>query len=85
MYLDHQMWLNNITISVRTHSCKGYVRSFCSKIRGIKAESSQHDKFDIKRLFDAVSSGDVTRLEGLEDYLRKTNKKLTSSECKNYM
>ncbi|KAK2816288.1 hypothetical protein Q7C36_022559 [Tachysurus vachellii] len=57
-----------------------YDPKFLDKIQGIKAESSQHDRFDIKRLFDAVSSGDVTRLESLEDYLRKTNKKLTSSE-----
>lgn len=32
-----------------------------------------------------MSSGDVTRLEGLEEYLRKTNKKLTNCECKDYV
>uniref|UniRef100_A0A8B9H865 Transient receptor potential cation channel, subfamily V, member 1 n=1 Tax=Astyanax mexicanus TaxID=7994 RepID=A0A8B9H865_ASTMX len=36
----------------------------------------------IKRLFDAVASGDVSKLEGLKEYLSKTNKKLTDTECK---
>lgn len=30
-----------------------------------------------------MSSGDAARLEGLEEYLHKTNKKLTNCECKN--
>ncbi|MCI4394340.1 hypothetical protein PGIGA_G00167670 [Pangasianodon gigas] len=51
-----------------------------SKIQGIKPEPDQHKKFDFKRLFDAVSSGDVTRLEGLEEYLSDKNKKLTSPD-----
>ncbi|XP_060768846.1 transient receptor potential cation channel subfamily V member 1-like [Neoarius graeffei] len=52
---------------------------FSDNIQGIKAKPD-HEKFDINRLFDAVASGDVTRLEGLEEYLCKTNKKLTNSE-----
>ncbi|KAK3527226.1 hypothetical protein QTP86_014652 [Hemibagrus guttatus] len=54
--------------------------NFSDDIQGIKTEPNKRDMFDIKRLFDAVSSGDVTRLEGLEEYLQKTNKKLTNSE-----
>ncbi|MCJ8748549.1 hypothetical protein PDJAM_G00166080 [Pangasius djambal] len=49
-----------------------------SKIQGIKPKPDQHKKFDFKRLFDAVSCGDITRLEGLEEYLSDKNKKLTS-------
>uniref|UniRef100_A0A8B9H5A4 Transient receptor potential cation channel, subfamily V, member 1 n=1 Tax=Astyanax mexicanus TaxID=7994 RepID=A0A8B9H5A4_ASTMX len=50
--------------------------------RGIKEDPSQREKerFDIKRLFDAVASGDVSKLEGLKEYLSKTNKKLTDTE-----
>ncbi|MCI4394341.1 hypothetical protein PGIGA_G00167680 [Pangasianodon gigas] len=54
--------------------------NFSDEIQGIKAEPDQHERFDFKRLFDAVSSGDVNRIEGLEEYLRKTNKKLTNCE-----
>ncbi|XP_053474426.1 transient receptor potential cation channel subfamily V member 1 [Ictalurus furcatus] len=54
--------------------------NFSGDIQGIKAEPDQHERFDIKRLFDAVSSGDVTRLESLEEYLLKTHKKLTNNE-----
>uniref|UniRef100_A0A3B1IVP1 Transient receptor potential cation channel, subfamily V, member 1 n=1 Tax=Astyanax mexicanus TaxID=7994 RepID=A0A3B1IVP1_ASTMX len=48
----------------------------------IKEDPSQREKerFDIKRLFDAVASGDVSKLEGLKEYLSKTNKKLTDTE-----
>uniref|UniRef100_A0A8B9HAE3 Transient receptor potential cation channel, subfamily V, member 1 n=1 Tax=Astyanax mexicanus TaxID=7994 RepID=A0A8B9HAE3_ASTMX len=42
----------------------------------------EKERFDIKRLFDAVASGDVSKLEGLKEYLSKTNKKLTDTECK---
>ncbi|XP_017570351.1 transient receptor potential cation channel subfamily V member 1 isoform X1 [Pygocentrus nattereri] len=55
--------------------------NFDKKIRGIENDPSQKekDRFDIKRLFEAVSSGDVSKLEGLHEYLRKTNKKLTDT------
>ncbi|KAL6463854.1 hypothetical protein MHYP_G00282450 [Metynnis hypsauchen] len=55
--------------------------NFDKKIRGIEEDPSQKEKerFDIKRLFEAVSSGDVSKLEGLHEYLRKTNKKLTDT------
>ncbi|KAM9440506.1 transient receptor potential cation channel subfamily V member 1-like [Clarias gariepinus] len=53
---------------------------FSSEIQGIEDEPDHHKKFDIKRLFNAVASGDVTRMEGLEEYLCKTNKKLTNCE-----
>uniref|UniRef100_A0AAY5ELH0 Ion transport domain-containing protein n=1 Tax=Electrophorus electricus TaxID=8005 RepID=A0AAY5ELH0_ELEEL len=33
-----------------------------------------------KRLFEAVSSGNVANLDGLHDYLKHTNKKLTNTE-----
>ncbi|XP_017315455.1 transient receptor potential cation channel subfamily V member 1 isoform X2 [Ictalurus punctatus] len=54
--------------------------NFSDEIQGIKAEPDQHERFDIKRLFDAVSKGDVNRLVSLEEYLIKTNKKLTNNE-----
>ena len=38
-------------------------------------------EFDIKRLFEAVASGDVPKLAGLEAYLRRMAKRL--SVCKN--
>ncbi|XP_072517265.1 transient receptor potential cation channel subfamily V member 1 [Salminus brasiliensis] len=55
--------------------------NFDKKIRGIKEDPSQREKekFDIKRLFDAVSSGDVSKLEGLQEYLHKQKKKLTDT------
>ncbi|XP_036436440.1 transient receptor potential cation channel subfamily V member 1 [Colossoma macropomum] len=55
--------------------------NFDKKIRGIKEDPSQKEKerFDIKRLFEAVSSGDVSKLEGLHEYLCKTSKKLTDT------
>ncbi|KAF7688618.1 transient receptor potential cation channel subfamily V member 1-like [Silurus meridionalis] len=53
---------------------------FSNEVQGIKTEPDQQERFDIKRLFDAVSSGDINRLQGLEEYLCKTNKKLTNSE-----
>lgn len=80
--MDNQMLVNN-TSKLSEHE-GFFFCSFCSNIQGIKAKQD-HEKFDINRLFDAVASGDVTRLEGLEEYLCKTNKKLTNSECKNYV
>ncbi|KAF4072988.1 hypothetical protein AMELA_G00253850 [Ameiurus melas] len=53
-------------------------QKFSDEIQGTNAEPDQHERFDLNDLFDAVSSGDVNRLEGLEKYLKKTNKKLTS-------
>ncbi|XP_022521499.2 transient receptor potential cation channel subfamily V member 1 [Astyanax mexicanus] len=59
-----------------------YNLNFNKNKRGIKEDPSQREKerFDIKRLFDAVASGDVSKLEGLKEYLSKTNKKLTDTE-----
>ncbi|MGH0177201.1 UNVERIFIED_CONTAM: hypothetical protein FKN15_074476 [Acipenser sinensis] len=39
-----------------------------------------HGRFDVKRLFAAVASGDVSQLDGLYDYLRKNQKHLTDSD-----
>ncbi|KAI2664484.1 Transient receptor potential cation channel subfamily V member 1 [Labeo rohita] len=52
-------------------------------IRNVKEEPDQQDreKFTLKRLFDAVSSGDVSKLQGLHEYLRKNMKRLTDSQC----
>lgn len=38
-------------------------------------------RFDIKRLFEAVSTGDVMKLEGLHQYLHQSMKKLSNTEC----
>ncbi|RXN34144.1 transient receptor potential cation channel subfamily V member 1-like protein [Labeo rohita] len=53
-------------------------------IRNVKEEPAQQDreKFTLKRLFDAVSSGDVSKLQGLHEYLRKNMKRLTDSQYK---
>lgn len=56
-------------------------RNFTKGISGKIGEATQgKDKFDIKRLFSAVSSGEVAQLEGLEQYLRRSMKHLTNSE-----
>ncbi|RXM91489.1 Transient receptor potential cation channel subfamily V member 1 [Acipenser ruthenus] len=39
-----------------------------------------HGRFDMKRLFAAVASGDVSQLDGLYDYLQKNQKHLTDSD-----
>ncbi|XP_028662796.1 transient receptor potential cation channel subfamily V member 1 isoform X1 [Erpetoichthys calabaricus] len=46
------------------------------------SDSTGAAKFDLKTLFDAVASGDVSRLDGLQNYLRKTLKQLTHSDFK---
>ncbi|XP_026067069.1 transient receptor potential cation channel subfamily V member 1-like [Carassius auratus] len=53
-------------------------------IRKVKEEPSQQDseRFTLKRLFDAVSSGDVSKLQGLHQYLHKNMKRLTDSQYK---
>ncbi|XP_043094241.1 transient receptor potential cation channel subfamily V member 1-like [Puntigrus tetrazona] len=53
-------------------------------IRKVKEEPAQQDseRFTLKRLFDAVSSGDVSNLQGLHQYLRKNMKRLTDSQYK---
>ncbi|KAG9339771.1 hypothetical protein JZ751_022437 [Albula glossodonta] len=38
-------------------------------------------KFDMKRLFDAVTSGDMTQLDGLHQYLEDNQKFLSDSLC----
>uniref|UniRef100_A0A4W4HPL9 Ion transport domain-containing protein n=1 Tax=Electrophorus electricus TaxID=8005 RepID=A0A4W4HPL9_ELEEL len=56
--------------------------NFNKKIQGIQEDHEQRKKvrFDLKRLFEAVSSGNVANLDGLHDYLKHTNKKLTNTE-----
>uniref|UniRef100_A0A8C2BZZ5 Transient receptor potential cation channel, subfamily V, member 1 n=1 Tax=Cyprinus carpio TaxID=7962 RepID=A0A8C2BZZ5_CYPCA len=53
-------------------------------IRKVKEEPAQQDseRFTLKRLFDAVSSGDVSKLQGLHQYLHKNMKRLTDSQYK---
>ncbi|XP_066515029.1 transient receptor potential cation channel subfamily V member 1 [Hoplias malabaricus] len=55
--------------------------NFDKGIRGIEEDPLKREKerFDLKRLFDAVSSGDVSRLQGLKEHLQKSDKKLTDS------
>uniref|UniRef100_A0AAY4ER34 Ion transport domain-containing protein n=1 Tax=Denticeps clupeoides TaxID=299321 RepID=A0AAY4ER34_9TELE len=54
--------------------------NFDKRIRGIDTERPEREKFNIKKLFEAVSSGDASQLLGLEPYLHKTMKRLTNSE-----
>ncbi|XP_061608536.1 transient receptor potential cation channel subfamily V member 1 isoform X2 [Phyllopteryx taeniolatus] len=55
--------------------------NFDKGIRGVNQDNSKRDgqTFDIGRLFEAAASGDVTRLEGLPQYLHQNMKKLTDS------
>ncbi|KAF4113039.1 transient receptor potential cation channel subfamily V member 1 [Onychostoma macrolepis] len=64
------------TIKVNLHFDRG--------IRKVKEEPAQQDseRFNLKRLFDAVSSGDVSKLQGLHQYLHKNMKRLTDSQYK---
>ncbi|RXN23601.1 transient receptor potential cation channel subfamily V member 1-like protein [Labeo rohita] len=66
-----------------THTLK-FNLHFDRGIRNVKEEPDQQDreKFTLKRLFDAVSSGDVSKLQGLHEYLRKNMKRLTDSQYK---
>lgn len=53
-------------------------------IRNLKEEPAQqdNDRFNIKRLFEAVSSGEVSKMQGLHEYLHKNMKRLTDSQYK---
>ncbi|CAM4539752.1 unnamed protein product [Leuciscus chuanchicus] len=53
-------------------------------IRKVKEEPAQQDceRFTIKSLFEAVSSGEVSKLQGLHQYLHKNMKRLTDSQYK---
>ncbi|XP_077361306.1 transient receptor potential cation channel subfamily V member 1 [Festucalex cinctus] len=57
--------------------------------KGLRVEDQDNGKrdsrkFDIDRLFEAAASGDVTRLEGLSQYLHQNLKKLTDPLYQSY-
>ncbi|KAL0994409.1 hypothetical protein UPYG_G00121850 [Umbra pygmaea] len=56
--------------------------NFDKKIRRVEEnkEERANKRFDIRRLFEAVSTGDVTKLEGLHQYLHQSLKKLSNTE-----
>lgn len=59
--------------------------NFDKKIKGVPMTKEETaGRFDIKRLFDAVSTGDVMKLDGLHKYLHQSMKKLTNSEYQSY-
>ncbi|XP_034149443.1 transient receptor potential cation channel subfamily V member 1 isoform X1 [Esox lucius] len=60
--------------------------SFDKKIRGLSENKEERDskRFDIKRLFEAVSAGDVMKLDGLHQYLHQSMKKLTNTEYQSH-
>ncbi|KAM6970629.1 transient receptor potential cation channel subfamily V member 1 [Aplochiton taeniatus] len=59
--------------------------NFDKKIRGVQTSKEETaGRFDIKRLFEAVSAGDVMKLDGLHKYLHQSLKKLTNSEYQSY-
>ncbi|KAM3868930.1 transient receptor potential cation channel subfamily V member 1 [Diretmus argenteus] len=60
--------------------------NFDKGIRGVEESKDERDakRFDIKRLFEAVASGDVMKLDGLHQYLHHSMKKLTNSEYQSY-
>ncbi|XP_055055992.2 transient receptor potential cation channel subfamily V member 1 [Misgurnus anguillicaudatus] len=52
-------------------------------IRHVKEEPGKKaEAFTVKKLFEAVSSGDVSKLQGLHEYLHKNMKHLTDSQYK---
>ncbi|KAJ7997081.1 hypothetical protein DPEC_G00225240 [Dallia pectoralis] len=57
--------------------------NFAREIQGLPENEEERNskRFDIKRLFEAVSAGDVMKLEGLHQYLHQSLKKLTNTEC----
>ncbi|KAF7688617.1 transient receptor potential cation channel subfamily V member 1-like [Silurus meridionalis] len=68
------------------HEDRGHVRpqirfdlSYADKVFGINRETELSERFNRERLYDDVSSGDVSRLEGLEEYLQKRKMGLTST------
>ncbi|XP_062391813.1 transient receptor potential cation channel subfamily V member 1-like [Sardina pilchardus] len=70
---DLEETTSDLKIKINKHFIKGF--------RGKTGEAAQDkDKFDMKRLFSAVSSGEVAQLEGLEQYLQRAMKHLTDSE-----
>lgn len=57
--------------------------------KGIQGEAENHGKrssrtFDIDRLFEAVASRDVAQLDGLDQYLHRSMKKLSDSLYQSY-
>nr|XP_055055993.1 transient receptor potential cation channel subfamily V member 1-like isoform X1 [Misgurnus anguillicaudatus] len=57
--------------------------NFDKGIRNVKEEPGQDTgAFSVKKLFEAVSSGDVSKLQGLHEYLHKSMKHLTDSQYK---
>ncbi|CAB1316412.1 unnamed protein product [Coregonus sp. 'balchen'] len=60
--------------------------NFDKKVRGLEENKEERDskRFDIKRLFEAVSTGDVMKLEGLHQYLHQSKKKLSNTERSTY-
>ncbi|XP_062844383.1 transient receptor potential cation channel subfamily V member 1-like [Trichomycterus rosablanca] len=68
--MDHGGVLKDIQINVNV----------MNEMQGIQKGPTQQERSDLKKLFNAVSSGDVSKLNNLEKYLNKTNKKLTSNE-----
>lgn len=61
--------------------CKIYF--VCRGIRGKEQDNRKRDSktFDIERLFEAVASRDVRKLDGLYQYLYQNMKKLSDSLC----
>uniref|UniRef100_A0A8C2Z116 Transient receptor potential cation channel, subfamily V, member 1 n=1 Tax=Cyclopterus lumpus TaxID=8103 RepID=A0A8C2Z116_CYCLU len=55
--------------------------SFDKGIRGEDQHKRDSKTFTIDRLFEAVASGDVSKLDGLHQYLRQNMKKLSDSLC----
>uniref|UniRef100_A0A8C2X4H6 Transient receptor potential cation channel, subfamily V, member 1 n=1 Tax=Cyclopterus lumpus TaxID=8103 RepID=A0A8C2X4H6_CYCLU len=58
--------------------------SFDKGIRGEDQHKRDSKTFTIDRLFEAVASGDVSKLDGLHQYLRQNMKKLSDSLYQSY-
>ncbi|XP_029304743.1 transient receptor potential cation channel subfamily V member 1 isoform X2 [Cottoperca gobio] len=60
--------------------------NFDKGIRGVEQHSGNRDskRFNIDRLFEAVASRDVQKLDGLHQYLHQNMKKLSNSQYQSY-
>ncbi|XP_023688690.2 transient receptor potential cation channel subfamily V member 1-like [Paramormyrops kingsleyae] len=58
--------------------------NFDRMVRESVGSNDQGERFDMETLFAAVSSGDATRLQGLDQYLEHTLKHLTNTEYQSH-
>uniref|UniRef100_A0A8C6S5P5 Transient receptor potential cation channel, subfamily V, member 1 n=1 Tax=Neogobius melanostomus TaxID=47308 RepID=A0A8C6S5P5_9GOBI len=58
--------------------------NFDKRIRGVTDNDNRRGLFTRERLFEAVASGDVSRLDGLQEYFQQNNMRLSDSLYQSY-